>query len=170
MTQVLRAGLLDGVRLMVAGAGPLGDAVAARAAELGAETIVRGRDVAVDKAAGDDVDVLVWDGSAAFSSADGVDAVRAALDGAWDAIEPVRKRPMLILLLAPPPGDGHAEAARAGLENLARTLSIEWARLGIRPVAIHPGTATPAEEVAELSAFLASPAGAYYSGCRFDLH
>ena len=66
-------------------------------------------------------------------------------------------------------GDAHAEAARAGLENLARTLSIEWARLGIRPVAIHPGTETPAGEVAELAAFLASPAGAYYSGCRFDL-
>jgi hypothetical protein len=32
-----------------------------------------------------------------------------------------------------------------------------------------PGTTTPAGEVAELAAFLASPAGAYYSGCRFDL-
>ena len=95
--------------------------------------------------------------------------MRATLDGAWDAIQPAAQGPKLIVLLAPPPGDAHAEAARAGLENLARTLSIEWARLGIRPVAIHPGTATPAGEVAELAAFLASPAGAYYSGCRFDL-
>jgi branched-chain amino acid aminotransferase len=46
---------------------------------------------------------------------------------------------------------------------MARTLSIEWARLGIRPVAVHPGTATPAGEVAELAAYLASPAGAYFS-------
>jgi hypothetical protein len=158
VTEVLRPGVLDGVRVLVAGAGPLGAAVAARAAALGA---------AVGDA--DEPDVLVWDGAAAFAAAAGVDAVRAALDGAWAAIQPRATRPMLLLLLAPPPGDAHAEAARAGLENLARTLSIEWARLGIRPVAIHPGAATAAGEVAELAAFLASPAGAYYSGCRFDL-
>ena len=105
-----------------------------------------------------------------FAAAAGVEAVRGALDGAWAAIQPEASGAKLIVLLAPPPGDAHAEAARAGLENLARTLSIEWARLGIRPVAIHPGTATPAGEVAELAAFLASPAGGYYSGCRFDLH
>jgi hypothetical protein len=158
VTEVLRPGVLDGVRVLVAGAGPLGAAVAARAAALGARVGDQ-----------DEPDVLVWDGAAAFATAAGVDAVRAALDGAWAAIQPRATRPMLLLLLAPPPGDAHAEAARAGLENLARTLSIEWARLGIRPVAIHPGAATAAGEVAELAAFLASPAGAYYSGCRFDL-
>jgi hypothetical protein len=158
VTEVLRPGVLDGVRVVVAGAGPLGAAVARRAAALGARSGEQ-----------DEPDVLVWDGAAAFASAAGVEAVRAALDGAWAAIQPLATRPMLLLLLAPPPGDAHAEAARAGLENLARTLSIEWARLGIRPVAIHPGAATPAGEVAELAAFLASPAGAYYSGCRFDL-
>ncbi|HVE67771.1 MAG TPA: hypothetical protein VNB64_04245, partial [Solirubrobacteraceae bacterium] len=63
----------------------------------------------------------------------------------------------------------HAEAARAGLENLARTLSIEWARHNVRIVAVHPGTHTSAGEVAALTAFLASPAGEYYSGCRFSL-
>jgi hypothetical protein len=156
VTSVLRPGVLAGVRVRVAGPGPLGEAVAARARELGAN---------------DDgpLDVLVIDAAALFASARGVDAVRAALDGAWEAIQPEASGEKLILLLAPRPGDAHAEAARAGLENLARTLSIEWARLGIRPVAIHPGAATPAGEVAELAAFLASPAGAYYSGCRFDL-
>jgi hypothetical protein len=158
VTEVLRPGVLDGVGVLVAGAGPLGAAVAARAAALGARV-----------GDADEPDVLVWDGAAAFAAAAGVDAVRAALDGAWAAIQPRATRPMLLLLLAPPPGDAHAEAARAGLENLARTLSIEWARMGIRPVAIHPGAATAAGEVAELAAFLASPAGAYYSGCRFDV-
>jgi hypothetical protein len=158
VTEVLRPGVLDGVRVLVAGAGPLGAAVAARAAALGARVGDQ-----------DEPDVLVWDGAAAFATAAGVDAVRVALDGAWAAIQPRATRPMLLLLIAPPPGDAHAEAARAGLENLARTLSIEWARLRIRPVAIHPGAATAAGEVAELAAFLASPAGAYYSGCRFDL-
>jgi NAD(P)-dependent dehydrogenase (short-subunit alcohol dehydrogenase family) len=75
-----------------------------------------------------------------------------------------------IVYIAPPPDAGtHAEGARAGLENLARTLSIEWARHGITPVTIAPGTDTPAGEVAELTAYLASPAGAYFSGCLLDL-
>jgi hypothetical protein len=157
VTQVLRPGVLEGVRVRVAGAGPLGEAVLARFEALGASP------------ADDDLGALVVDAAALFGAASGIDAVRAALDGAWEAIQPAASGAKLILLLAPPPGDAHAEAARAGLENLARTLSIEWARLGIRPVAIHPGTTTPAGEVAELAAFLASPAGAYYSGCRFDL-
>jgi NAD(P)-dependent dehydrogenase (short-subunit alcohol dehydrogenase family) len=156
VTEVLRADVLDGVRVRVAAAGPLGEAVAARAVALGASS-------------GAPADVLVVDAAALFAAAAGVDAVRGALDGAWAAIQPEASGAKLIVLLAPPPGDAHAEAARAGLENLARTLSIEWARLGIRPVAIHPGADTPASEVAELAAFLASPAGAYYSGCRFDL-
>jgi citronellol/citronellal dehydrogenase len=75
----------------------------------------------------------------------------------------------LVVLLAPPPGGAEASAARAGLENLARTLSIEWARFGVRPVAVLPGPATTPGEVAELVAYLASPAGAYYSGCAFTL-
>jgi hypothetical protein len=145
---VLRPGVVAGVRLAVAGAG---DAVAARARALGA-------DVAPDG----EIDVLVWDG-AAFGG-------RAALDAAWEVIQPAVAGALagggLIVLIAPPPGDAHAEAARAGLENMARTLSIEWARLGIRPVAVLPGAA---DDVAELVAFLASPAGAYYSGCCFEL-
>ena len=71
------------------------------------------------------------------------------------------------VLIAPPPGDAQRAAARAGLENLARTLSIEWARHRIRPVAILPGEEP--SPTAELVAFLASPGGAYYSGCAFTL-
>jgi NAD(P)-dependent dehydrogenase (short-subunit alcohol dehydrogenase family) len=74
-----------------------------------------------------------------------------------------------IVLLAPRPGDAIAAGARAGLENLARTLSVEWARVQVRPVAILPGEVTSPAEVAELVAFLASPAGEYYSGCAFEL-
>jgi citronellol/citronellal dehydrogenase len=173
--QLLRAGVLAGVRAVVAGpAGP----VAERLVALGAAV----RPVAVgeeelDGAALAPLDVLVWDAGAAFAAAGGgVGAVRAALDGAWLAVRPVAAGAWiaggaggLVVLLAPPPGDAHAAAARAGLENLARTLSIEWARFAIRPVAVLPGARTSAGEVAELVAYLASPAGAYYAGCALTL-
>jgi NAD(P)-dependent dehydrogenase (short-subunit alcohol dehydrogenase family) len=177
VTTVLRSGLLRDTRLAFAHcepAGPLASAAAARAQELGAS--VRALVVAPEgeePAVQGGFDVLLWDGESAFAAADGVAAVRAALDGAWLAIRPVAMQAMdgggLVLLLAPPPGGAHHEAARSGLENLARTLSIEWARLGLRPVAILPGLPTTPADVAELVAFLASPAGAYYSGCAFTL-
>jgi len=137
---ILRPGVLAGVR--IAGA------VAPRLLELGAEPV------------SEEPDVLVFEGSA---------EVPAVLDEAWDAIRAVLRDGLLIVLVAPPPGDAHAEAARAGLENMGRTLSIEWARRGIRPVTITPGATTSPAEVAELVAYLASPAGAYFSGCRFEL-
>ena len=75
-----------------------------------------------------------------------------------------------IIYIAPPPAAGaHAVAARAGLENLARTLSIEWARHGVTTAAIAPGEETAAEEIGALTAYLASPAGGYFSGCLLDL-
>ena len=155
---MLREGVLSGTTVIVAGHGALAAAVTARIASLGA---------AVEGPA----DVLVYDGT---SAAD-IEAARATLDGAWDAIRPVATETMIpagggrIVLLAPPPGGPAAAAARAGLENLARTLSVEWARFQVRPVAILPGAATGAAEVAELVAFLASRAGEYYSGCAFEL-
>jgi NAD(P)-dependent dehydrogenase (short-subunit alcohol dehydrogenase family) len=75
-----------------------------------------------------------------------------------------------IVYVAPAPqGGAHAEAARAGLENLSRTLSIEWARHQTTTVTIAPGDETAAQELAALVAYLASPAGAYFSGCLLDL-
>ena len=166
---MLRDGVLDGTAIVVAGAGDLGAAVRERAAALGAVVAERdvdpaGEEISFEGAA----DVLVFDGSE-------IEGVQAVLDGAWLAIRPVATAAMidhgggLIVLLAPRPGSPQAEAARSGLENLARTLSVEWARFGVRPVAILPGDATSPAEVAELVAFLASPAGEYYSGCAFTL-
>ena len=166
---MLKDDLLAGTAVVVAGAGELGDAVRERAAALGAVVTDRAVDPAGEEQAfGGAADVLVYDGSA-------VEGIQAVLDGAWLAIRPVATAAMidrgggLIVLLAPRPGTPEAEAARAGLENLARTLSVEWARFGVRPVAVLPGVETGAGEVAELVAFLASAAGAYYSGCAFAL-
>ena len=87
------------------------------------------------------------------------------------------------------PGVVHSSAARAGVENMTRTLSVEWSRFGIRLCALAPGqidteafrTNYPAitehvartiplgrlgrpEEVAWAVAYLASPAGDFFSG------
>jgi NAD(P)-dependent dehydrogenase (short-subunit alcohol dehydrogenase family) len=112
------------------------------------------------------------------------EALRACLDASWNVTSTVANRAFLsaehggrIVYIAPPADAGeHADAARAGLENLARTLSIEWARHAITVVAIAPGSVGPersaadiAREVAALIAYLGSPAGAYFSGCLLDL-
>src|SRR4051812_2006428 len=89
------------------------------------------------------------------------------------------------------PGMVHTGAARAAVENMMRTLSVEWSRFGIRLVAVAIGqfdtetlrTKYPKaivdnvsgtvplgrlgteDEAAWLMAFLASPAGDFFSGC-----
>jgi hypothetical protein len=170
-TSILRPALLAGTRVLLTAADPpsrFGEAVIARAAELKAAVNRKVVDPTGDELPATDAGVVVWDGASLAGPRD-------VLDGAWLALRPAAaawiaaERPGLLILLAPPPGDAGAEAARAGLENLARTLSIEWARHGIRPVAILPGEATEPDEVAEIAAYLASRAGDYYSGCAFHL-
>src|SRR5206468_1036841 len=98
---------------------------------------------AEDLAAPADADVLVVDAGAAFVAG----GLRGALDTTWTAVRAVANAAWIeperpggkVLLVAPAPGPAHAEAVRAGCENLARTLSIEWARFGIRIVAVLPG-------------------------------
>jgi citronellol/citronellal dehydrogenase len=93
------------------------------------------------------------------------------------------------------PGMAHSSAARAAVENLTRVLSIEWARFGIRLTALAAGhfatdtlkTKYPRpvvegvagtvplgrlgteEEFAWLVAYLATPAGDYFSGAVLTL-
>ena len=171
-TAVLRQHLLAGTTILLAAADPpsrFGEAVASRCAALGAHLDRIVVDPTDDEAEGrDGIDVVVWDG-------DSLAGPRDVLDAAWLALRP-EARAMIdagaggkLLLIAPPPCDAGAEAARAGLENLARTLSIEWARYGIRTAALLPGPETDPAEVAELAAFLASRAGDYYSGCHFRM-
>jgi NAD(P)-dependent dehydrogenase (short-subunit alcohol dehydrogenase family) len=135
----------------------------------------------------DAVDLLAIDAAGLFSAAQAEsaeetgagarEALRVCLDASWNITRAVANRAFLrseggrIVYLAPVGDAGeHADAALAGLENLARTLSIEWARHGINTVAIAPGShAAAANEVAALTAYLASPAGAYFSGCVLDL-
>ena len=130
------------------------------------------------------IDVLVSDCASGFEAAlaagrDGMLALRAALDGAWVTTRAVANAAFIpdarggrVINLAPTRSEGAdpgREATRAALENMARTLSIEWARFGVRTTAILPGTLTDPADVAGLVAFLASDAGDYYSGCAFNL-
>jgi NAD(P)-dependent dehydrogenase (short-subunit alcohol dehydrogenase family) len=106
------------------------------------------------------------------------DALRGCLEASWNVTRAVANRAFLpdgrggrIVYMAPASDAGeYGAAALAGLENLARTLSIEWARHGITTVTIAPGRgAGSASELAAVTAYLASPAGAYFSGCLLDL-
>ncbi|MCW2969333.1 MAG: hypothetical protein JWO23_460, partial [Solirubrobacterales bacterium] len=137
-------------------------------------------------AEGGSVQLLVIDAAAIFAAAvaDGPTeedragaALRSCLDVTWNVTRTVVNDAFLargeggrIVYLAPRDDAGvDAGAARAGLENLARTLSVEWARHSITVVTVAPGEATTSGEVAALTAYLASPAGAYFSGCLLDL-
>jgi NAD(P)-dependent dehydrogenase (short-subunit alcohol dehydrogenase family) len=178
--------VLAGTRVLVAtggsGLAPLGAAVSETCARLGADVASLTVDPAGEQPAVDAAPaLLVWDGDGAFTAAaaagpePSVAAVHAALDGAWLAVRPAGAAMAAagaggkVVLVAPRPGGPHAEAARAGLENLARTLGIEWARFQVRTVAILPGTDTAPGVVADLAAYVASPAGDYFSGCALTL-
>jgi hypothetical protein len=99
-----------------------------------------------------------------------------ALENAWTAIRAVAVGALIpagagtVVLIAPRPDElAHAGAVRAALENLARTLSVEWARYGITASAVWPGAGTAEGDLATLVAYLCSRAGDYFSGCRFEL-
>jgi NAD(P)-dependent dehydrogenase (short-subunit alcohol dehydrogenase family) len=190
LPDLLRADLLEGQVVAVAGAASAG-AVAATCAALGAATPALDAPLldeeAVTRAAAalGRVDTLACDAAEPFAAAGGgLEGLRVALDGAWNATRAVANavwRPgaggseadtagAKLVLLAPRPSAGaHATALAAALENLARTLSVEWARHGIRTTAILPGNGASDDELATLVAYLASPAGDYFSGCAFTL-
>jgi len=188
---IFRRGLLEGQAVAIVSGGPVGEAVAAACEALGAGVDRHDGDPLDDDAAAafaagvierhGGLDTLVLDAASAFEAAvpgaAGADALRAAADPAWAAARAAAEAAMIdaeaggkVIVIGPAPGAGvHATATRAALENLVRTLSIEWSRHAIRTTAILPGDATSPEEVGAVVAFLASPAGDYYSGCVMDL-
>ncbi len=177
---MLRAGLLEGTVVATAGGAAH---VAAACAALGATTVGLDADpadedaVAAAAATLGPVGTLVCDAAAPFvAHGGGLEGLTAGLEEAWIATRAVANavwRPGeggKLVLLAPRPRDGaHAGALGAALENTARTLSIEWARYAIRSTAILPGDETLDDDVAALAAYLASPAGDYFSGCAFAM-
>lgn len=179
---VLRQNLLQGRAIALSGAVP--DRVAEALASLGAriEPIDDACLGADEERVGDwararaPLDAVVHDAGGPFDGG-GARALQAALEDAWVAVREVATGALIpgdrdgkVLLIGPRPEAGaFAEAARAALENLARTLAVEWARYGVTAAMIAPGSATTDEQLAELLGFLVSEAGAYVSGCRLEL-
>jgi NAD(P)-dependent dehydrogenase (short-subunit alcohol dehydrogenase family) len=180
---VLRQNLLQGRAIVLSRAVP--DRVAQALASLGAriEPIDREAHLGEDEDRVGDwararapLDAVVYDAGGPFDGG-GDRALRAALEDAWVAVREVATGALIpgdghgkVLLIGPRPDAGaFAEAARAALENLARTLSVEWARYGVTSAMIAPASATTDEQLAELVSFLVSEAGAYVSGCRLEL-
>jgi NAD(P)-dependent dehydrogenase (short-subunit alcohol dehydrogenase family) len=176
---VLRPGLLDGVGVALAGTTDQ-DALAGDLAVLGARiahlpTGCEDREPGEWAARNGPLSALVFDAASAFGPG-GPAGLMAALDGVWAAVRELASDliaapgPGKVLLLAPSPEAGSfASAAGDALENLARTLSVEWARYGITSCAIMPGPVTAPAQLSELIAYLLSPAGDYFTGCRLAL-
>jgi NAD(P)-dependent dehydrogenase (short-subunit alcohol dehydrogenase family) len=175
----LREDLLRGT--VVAVSGGVGAAVREALRELGArleelDEHLDDSDAEAWAAARAPLHALLFDARPAFGGR-GADVLGVALEQCWAAVRAVAVGALIesqdtakILMLAPAPGAGrHAEAARSALENLARTLSVEWARYGVRTTAVLPGDQTTDEQLGELVCFLLSPAGDYFSGCRLEL-
>jgi NAD(P)-dependent dehydrogenase (short-subunit alcohol dehydrogenase family) len=160
---LLRQGLLEGKSVAVSGS--VDTAVRDALVSLGAAVAPPETD--------EEVDALVHDAGAALQAYD----LAAALEQAWSAIAEVAARRLIpagrpgkVIVIAPRPDAGmYAAAARDALENLARTLSVEWARYAITTVAITPGPRTNDEQLATVVCFLLSRAGDYFSGCRLEL-
>jgi NAD(P)-dependent dehydrogenase (short-subunit alcohol dehydrogenase family) len=175
---VLRSGLLDG--RAVALAGGVTPAVSRALTGLGAS--VHELDPALDEDGARHwtegvapLHALVFDAGPTFAGG-GQAHLGTALEAAWVATRGVATGALIpagagkVLLVTPRPADGSfAGAARAALENLARTLSVEWARYGVTAVTIAPGARTTEDDLAELVCFLVSMAGDYFSGCAFEL-
>jgi hypothetical protein len=100
---------------------------------------------------------------------------RIGLDEAWVAVREVAVGSLLsaggkVVLLGPRENEYEfAAAVRAGLENLARTLSVEWARFQVTAAMLAPGAESSDGDLAEIVSFLLSHAGDYFSGCRLDV-
>lgn len=180
-TRLLRDGLLEGRAVGLAGTGH-SRAIEAALSGLGARLQKLDPGAWEDGSMGEDallaqrpLDALVHDAAADFGEG-GADGLRAALERTWLAVRAVATASLIPagrgkIVLVGPRSDAapFSAAARDGLENTARTLSVEWARYAITTTMIAPGQATTDEEVATLVCFLISPAGDYFSGCRFEL-
>jgi hypothetical protein len=178
---LLRSELLEGHA--VALAGPAKEGIGAALENLGARVeTLEGQDRPEEDDVGSwareraPLRAVVYDARAPFGEG-GPEALTRTLHDAWLAVREVAvgaliesTEPGKVVLIGPLPDAGsHARAAAAALENLARTLSVEWARYGITTVMVAPRPGLEESRLAELVNFLCSEAADYVSGCRLEL-
>jgi hypothetical protein len=174
MAPVLRSGLLEG-RAVALAPGRV-EALAGALAGLGA----RVEGLALPEGFGEDEEqVGEWARERAPLHALVYDArdPAAGTSPVWAAVREVAAgalipgpHPGKVVLIGPRPDAGPgAGELRSALENLARTLSVEWARYGVTVVMVAPGARSGDEEVVQLICFLCSRAGEYFSGCRLEM-
>jgi NAD(P)-dependent dehydrogenase (short-subunit alcohol dehydrogenase family) len=176
-----RADLLHGRKIVLAGHPP--QELIRGWVGLGASLCPLPDDVGLDDGVAEEwfaaqipIAALILDTAARFGPG-GPGALKALLDEVWTYVRAAGAGALIpgaaggkVVLIAPPPGAGpHAGAAGAALENLARTLSVEWARHGVTVVAVAPGEDVSEPELSAVVAFLVSGAGEYFSGCRLEL-
>ena len=152
------------------------------------------------------IDILVNNAGGQFPSPAGAiqpkgwnAVIDTNLTGTWNMSQVVAQKSMFrrggvivnVILAAERawPGVSHSGAARAAVDNLTRSLAVEWAQFGIRVLALGPGTiategvkqyppammdmilkripwgrAGTAEECAHMITFMASPAADFFTG------
>ncbi|HET9720179.1 MAG TPA: hypothetical protein VFP55_08890 [Solirubrobacteraceae bacterium] len=183
MSEILRPGLLDGLSVALERLGPvsgesltevLSDVLSALGASL------RSVDGSGDRPEGCDalvLDCAGWGQAGGAPTPGGADPLLRLLDDVWGLTMAVavdgliaRRRGGRIVFIAPVVGSRNGAApAAAALENLSRTLSVEWARHAITAVTLVPGPGTHPDHLATVVAYLLSPAGAYFSGARLEI-
>jgi NAD(P)-dependent dehydrogenase (short-subunit alcohol dehydrogenase family) len=168
MSEILRPGLLAGVtvRLEHLGAAPDPGLLEALT-QLGAE-VGRGQLAGADALV---LDCSTWSPAGDEPGPGGAEPLLELLDGVWSGVLAAAVDGFIpgghggrIVFIAPA-----VIAAAAALENLSRTLSVEWARHSITALTLVPGIDTDPVHLATVVAYLLSPAGAYFSGARLDL-
>jgi citronellol/citronellal dehydrogenase len=186
MSAILRPGLLEGASVLMDTVPPRREVeLVRRLSSLGARVI---RFAAEPEALAADwvgeqgpIDALVIDCSAwvpgEVEQPTATEPLQRLLDRVWSVTAAVANEVLLpggeggrIVLVAPADRERvTAPAAVAALENLSRTLSVEWARYGITVSTVAPSADTSDAELGTVVGYLLSPAGGYFSGTRLDL-
>lgn len=179
MSEILRPGLLNDVSVVLECRGRACGAHLTEAL-VGLGALVRPAEASGDQPEGWDALVLdcsSWASPSGGPGPGGADPLLRLLDDVWELTVAVavegfipRGRGGRIVFIAPcEQSRCGTSPASAALENLSRTLSVEWARHAITAVTLVPGPGLDPDHLATVVAYLLSPAGAYFSGTRLAL-
>lgn len=182
MNTILRSGLLNGISVLLDSATePDGEQLGRGLRDLGARVQTLDGDALERVGEQGAIDALVIDCSGwrpgQVPAPSATEPLQRLLDRVWSLTAAVAGQAFIpggdggrLVLVAPADRDPvTARAAVAALENLSRTLSVEWARYRITVCTLAPSPDTRDAELGTVVGYLLSPAGGYFSGTRLDL-